>query len=374
MMKSINDVTTGLAVGAAMQLLSACHNSTAKQVPSTPNSTSSTKGSSLDCNVIEREPPSGRFAQQIASLEAHRNITALAVFREQKPRPSRFAPSARRAQGFPEVEFTYAKAYVYHYLESTSLDSHMSGCEVNALSADGQLCPSVLDEGVKLNAAQTRELLDVANLPRAGKQTGCGFEPRHAFVFYNAEDAPVAEIQVYLGCGRWDLSGSNTHETDMPAGALKRVEDLLRSMQLLDSGLDMNESDEEAFRDAYRSWKHSGALQRPSDMFKIPKDRQLDAMSELEKRQLCAWRIAEIASGHLANRQIVWTVDGVGAFSLRDFDECVFRFPTCKRKLGDLEGVDLRRGHDYAFVQPEACIVKWVFGQDGNCLWGIERQ
>lgn len=100
----------------------------------------------------------------------------------------------KRPKGFPGVEFAEVKGF--------ALDLYVDRppeCEL-PLDGDGTLCKTVEAPGVVLTAAQTKKLIALLKQPATfGGGSKC-YMPHHAFVFYDKEGTPVAEIAVCFLC------------------------------------------------------------------------------------------------------------------------------------------------------------------------------
>lgn len=105
--------------------------------------------------------------------------------------PAHVVPSAR-AGAFPGVEFTEVRAFAMEL-------ENQRECEA-VLAPDGTVCSSVQGPGVVLTQKQTEKLLEIVREPSTWGMSFKCFEPHHAFVFYDAQKHPVAELTLCFLC------------------------------------------------------------------------------------------------------------------------------------------------------------------------------
>lgn len=356
-----------LAVAIAVVACSESRAQVAK-VPRNATAESALIGSDTACRLVVRQAPSGRFARELSALERLLDASRLMVWRDQARYAGRYAGRAVPGS-FPGVPYKAVKAFAYRFARSSTLDGALPGCTEQVLSDDGRLCPSVVASGVSLDEAQVAQLLHLVNAPKSRWALGCIFDPHHAFVFYDDTGAPVADIQVCFGCGEWSLSGGDS--ITLPTGVYSKLAKLCSDLQL--GGCPVAEDEENAYFSSYRQWVKSGALARPSTMLSISPSRKLASMNDVEKRRLCAWRAVELGDVRELDEDLGRDWDRPRSFRLQSFQQCVDRFPRCQATLGEVEQADLRRDSSANFAMPESCVAAWVFGNLGECLWGIER-
>jgi hypothetical protein len=350
--------------------LQACGESRAHVVQGPRNATaeSGMVGSDPACRLVVRQPPTGQFAGEVAALEQLADASRLMVWRDQANYAARY--TARAVSGsFPGVPYKTVRAFAYRFARSSTLDGALPGCTKQVLSDDGRLCPSVVASGISLDETQVAQLLQLANAPKSRWAIGCIFEPHHAFVFYADNGAPAADIQVCFGCGEWSLSGGNI--MTLPTGAYSELAKLCSELQL--GGCPVVEGDEDTYVRSYRKWAESGPLPRPSTMLSISPARTLASMDDVEKRKLCAWRAIELGDLRDSGEDLGRHWSRPRRFWLQSFQQCVDGFPSCQATLGEVERADLRRDSSADCAMPESCVAAWVFGDVGECLWGIER-
>ena len=105
-------------------------------------------------------------------------------------------PTCSRAPTWFHMPFDHARAYLYNLddEEGASLDHSIR------IIWHGELNPTVVyREGVTLTAEQVDQLRDAVTHGTNETAAMC-FNPRHAFVFYDGDDQPVAWLEVCFEC------------------------------------------------------------------------------------------------------------------------------------------------------------------------------
>jgi hypothetical protein len=289
------------------------------------------------------------------------------IWRDQKRHPQRHVASVRMPASLSRVQFAYVKAYGHRSTEGirSLLDKALDGCDRHILSTDGRLCPSVVYPGVLLTAAQTQTLLEQTSLP-SDQVKSCGFSPHHSFVFYDAADRPVTSIRVCFDCGEWELGDGS--KGAFPKGTRAVLGDLCRDLKLplCPSPEDGVEEEATPDGDPYDDWLRSGDPDRPSKLFSIPETTLLSELTDVHKRQLCAWRILETNSRAYRNE------DPRLSFETQDFSTCVATFPSCDVPLRNVEGLNLYFHYRSGYTTTDACIERALSSSVSHCYWGLQ--
>lgn len=108
--------------------------------------------------------------------------------------PPRGYRGLARARGrrYPGVRFSTVRAFAYNRMGFNDFEY--------LLAPDGTLGPTVVWPGTTLNEEQVERLIALARQESFPKMyVGCFF-PRHAFVFYDAHERPVAKLEVCFEC------------------------------------------------------------------------------------------------------------------------------------------------------------------------------
>jgi hypothetical protein len=129
---------------------------------------------------------------------------------------------------WPDVEFHEVRGYSFNFA---------SNPQSRIFDVEGRLDPSVREKnGVALESAQIERLLKVVRNPKkVNGVTGCGFMPRHAFVFYDAAKKPVAQIEICFEC--WHVAtkpNARVDGTTVDFGELLKIYEELRIPGKLD--------------------------------------------------------------------------------------------------------------------------------------------
>lgn len=322
------------------------------------------------------------------------NVLRLMVWRTQSPKGvevrnadgsstityPRYAAKPKPGRSFPGVQYAYVRAFSFLTTAERGIYEEWAanGCESQVLTADGRLCPSVAFDGPRLSSQQVEALLRLTATKRTGIKYKCGFDPHHAFVFYDEQDRPVSDVRVCFDCGEWSLR--NGPKDFMPDEVYSSLAKLCRELELDRCPKGSTAHEQQLLTSAYyqklnsrtEEEKSTPASPLPSEVLGIPKETALSALTDVQKAQLCAWRYLEVTP-----REGVRTNSGRSLW-VRGYEECIERFPHCDVPLGEVELADFRRkpwnsgGSD--FVAGAACVEYWAFGEHAGCHWGIDRE
>ena len=127
-------------------------------------------------------------------------------------------------------------------------------------------------------------------------------------------------------------------------------------------------------KEEFWRWYAQGDPPRASSALGIAKDKALSAMTEVEKRKLCAYRAAEIQRSMLDAPDPSYDFDGGRSYRIQAFGECLERFPKCDVPLEAVENAAFHLDRQGRLAKPAACLERWVFGPLGQCLWGISTE
>jgi hypothetical protein len=248
-----------------------------------------------------------------------------------------FRPIA--AQGpFPFAQIARVRAYSYRWGSFEDADFAFQ-CSERVLRKDGTLCPSASFPGKMLSDAQRDELVTALRKPPVPGDpmihARCIFNPHHAFVFFDADDAPVAELDVCFSCGQvssWPYKppGLDTRAMWNAVGSLCR--DLALSVCSPDFFFDRARANEALGR-AMTPVVHRGI----ADELGVDPQTLESKLGPEARRLLCRW------SNHVGRlwdgRRLVQD-DEDGAFGLRfdvgmdlvfmGMDQCLATFPRCE--------------------------------------------
>ena len=114
------------------------------------------------------------------------------------------SPAPGTVVNWPGMAYDEVRAYCYDYTAEeteTFLDPKI-----------GRMHSGVMNRtGVKLNAAQTKQLMAAITVSQPkGERTPC-YKPHHAFVFFN-QGRPVAVFEMCFGCNRQKSYPAGTPE------------------------------------------------------------------------------------------------------------------------------------------------------------------
>lgn len=255
-------------------------------------------------------------------------------------------------------------------------DSETAGCP-GAIAADGRLCPEVLLPGRGLDEAQLQRLLRIATEPQTELASPCSDDgwPLHAWVFYDANDAPRAQVIVNLPCGRWSRSLARLSSVQR--------EDLLELCQQAGlPGCHANATPAERGRysGALGHWMDERAepgllpnLARPNPLRAVPtgidERTPIAELSPTNKRLLCQWNL----------QYSVWYTHAGSGYGIDDghrrsvkvqsWQQCIERFPSCAASLSEvLPCMRWAQRGDPWFLTPDARSCQELIA----CRWGYE--
>lgn len=109
------------------------------------------------------------------------------------PAPPKQESESAPSTDWPGVEYAEVRAYLYNPPETRR----------NRILSNGKLHPAVVNpEGIKLDAARVKQLLQ-ATYHRQPDRSGSGcFLPHHGFVFYDRDGKAVADLSICFVCTR----------------------------------------------------------------------------------------------------------------------------------------------------------------------------
>jgi hypothetical protein len=298
---------------------------------------------------------------------------------QQPPRGFQPIP-ARRAGAFPGTPYASIRAYSYGFDEGLALAAAASGpCDL--VARDGTLCPTVNAPGRRLSPEQQERLTALVRgavfSTKSGEgeslgrgYTRCDFDPHLAFVWFDAAERPVGQLEVCFGCDEWDtrpfvegIRGPSMMHSDEHEAVLGLCREL---------GLDGCFFGDSLRREAFDRLRYappdSGSpspilswLGRPPA---VELDQALATTSISERRSLCAWyarRIAETLNSRV-EPGIHWTCEDGYRGSLESLSECVDLFPDCS--------VQVREILD-CVAQSTICSRQGPCASHPECLWGV---
>jgi hypothetical protein len=358
-------------LAALLLCSSACGGSTSPAGPA-----EAAAGVNDPCAFVPRPEPPAELAAVVAEELGLANVGQLAIAEPEPARGARYSPAPRAATAFPGVRFAGVKALAYRYWDPlpASLALLYPGCDDQVLTDDGRLCPSAVVPAKPLSRQQVDALLELAARAPGQHRLRCGFNPHHAFVFTDAGDRPVADVRVCFECGEWSLNGE--YQVSMPDGAYAQLAELCQRLGLGGCPLAAEPGRTESAawtREEFWRWYEQGDPPRASSALGIAKDKALSAMTEVERRKLCAYRTSEVQRSALDAPDPSYDFGGGRTYRIQSFGECLERFPNCDLPLEALENAAFHLNRQGRLAKPEACIERWVFGPVGQCLWGISR-
>jgi hypothetical protein len=303
--------------------------------------------------------------------------------------PVRSKLPAKLGGRFPGVARFTVRGYAYRY-ESDLLE--VPGCHSRSesyqdgdvpLAADGSLCPSVAWPGALLTDEQASRVVTlVRSLDRNDERrpTRCAFDPHHAFVFHDEQDAPVAMVLVCFKCNQWRAYPAQPG-LDFTLGDHERdiLSAVCRELGLGGCGYDTSTTDR-VDEERARWWGHqtaqgdfdSGEPYAPGPRVPFlevssgvdPNKSVADAArSEADKRRLCAWYMRRPIP-HDAGCRDGAAPERVG------FAECLRSFPSCAAPVWRAEACVRAATDDPCRREPAT-----VAAYDGvaECSWGTPR-
>ena len=286
-----------------------------------------------------------------------------------EPPPHGFRPWPQRIKGtFPGGRA--AETVVAHYFAgdrvkpgASLLDVWVPGCGGDLLDEHGARCPSVSYPGRALSKPQVAKLLSIANTPNDVQRTITNaFGARFGFLFFDADQRPLAQLLVNASVDKIALSPRNGERIDtmMPVRR-ERLEALLVELELLppppapelEQLLEEQKSiDGELYRLRFMPYS-SG----------VSAEARLTDLSEAQKLRLCYWHASTGSLRAGSGRECANGLRSIG-LEVRD---CISTFPTCDLAVGEAEDCMRRRRVDPCYERPE---------NEGcealrRCSWGL---
>jgi hypothetical protein len=112
------------------------------------------------------------------------------------------------ASDWPGMPLVEVRAYLYN----------LDGAYKPPILVDGQLHPSVVDPaGLALDEAQILRLREAVRHDVPRTMIGACNTPRHAFVGYDAEGAPVTWVELCFDCNQFEVTPAVAHDIDLNA-------------------------------------------------------------------------------------------------------------------------------------------------------------
>jgi hypothetical protein len=205
--------------------------------------------------------------------------------------------------------------------------------------------------------------------------TRCDFDPHHAFVFFDAAGAPVANLQVCFECGEWvaephiDGIGDSPSmmRADESAAVVRLCDELhLGACFLADRAkMDALEEKWRAARVAPEGGLSTWGARAIALPVKVEPSRSLADTSIEERRSLCAWYVRAHSAAFPIRGGSYECASG-RKWSVLGFDECLATFPRCAVTVGAAHAC--MRG----LLEGDVCAQKapCANGVDG-CTWGL---
>ncbi len=316
---------------------------------------------------------------EVVRLADYRGMFA---FQTQK-KPPRFRPVPLRAAApFPGTKFAEVRGYTFRFDDGRlRLDSCV-------IAPDGTLCPSVNVHGKTLSADQVERLLAIVpELSKEGRAldgehaikrpaSHCQFNPHHAFVFFDAEDRPVGELEVCLSCGQL---AQRPKVRDLGGDLFPHEEDAFRAL-CKELGLGGCFLGAREYEDglAERSAGDGGAPPPTADRsLPVPPARRLADATDEERRRLCLWYSNEAAAS-AALRSEIFDERGfecpngdTGTFRRLDWASCVATFPRCDATVEDVSACV--RWRVATALCPDPSLTPNPCRNVDACTWGGRR-
>jgi hypothetical protein len=268
------------------------------------------------------------------------------AYPQSKPRAFHPIPD-QRAGAFPGVPFASVSAFSFG-LNDDLFPAFPRACEL--LEPDGTFCPDVSAPGVPLSATQTARLLalmraagdvpDAGGRPRVGRIFArCG-DPSLAFVFFDAEHAPVGMLEVSLFCNSW----SSTPSESGVVGTMRAPERGTMLGLCDELGLDECWQGEDRFEaarqalDAERPAAVESSAEVARQLQGVDLDGPLAAATPFERRALCA---SSLRARHWRSQGgvTIELPDG-RRWNVVDYPTCVATFPACAARVRDALACD----------------------------------
>jgi len=271
----------------------------------------------------------------------------LYFLREQRP-PRGFRPlTSRPARRFPEAPFAEVRAYAYRFADRRLALCHpKERCPDEPVMSDGTLSPEVVHPGVRLSADQVRRLLALVEHPdehMRGIVQRCGFDPHHAFVFYDARGVPVAEIMVCFTCGEWMARPQPASMTRVMGDHDATLQAFCEELHLGGCSVGREDLGDRLRAAAERRRKQNGGSWWPQgDVLGsgLGPERHVDALTPAERRLLCvasAEAMLTIGKAFQGHPGVGYECRDGRSLSYLQIAECVDRGPRCGVSVGAVE-------------------------------------
>lgn len=308
----------------------------------------------------------------------------------QRP-PTGFSAKAEsaHADSFPFGAFARVVAYdVGKQPAVTAARQIGHGCSI--VASDGTLCPQLVAPGLVLSTAQIQALLSVTAVPQPPWQDEvrshacrCDFPIASAFVFFDAQDRPVAHLELFSTLQKWNIVPAFGGVASQAAATTAREREVLGQLcqelglecrqQEPDQDVPAREEPRETARSAEASQRDFARRLLPRLLTfpeGVEEQRPLSLTTEAERRRLCAWHLRAIADSTQARLGYPWshnpgaTLAFAGAdwsLGFQNFEECLSKFPSCdepvSRALETLAAMHKRLGEEDGIPErPKGCV------------------
>ena len=185
----------------------------------------------------------GRTKGMAAGMVCVAGMAALiTVVFDAGPAPGQ-APKTREDAGatngrWPFRSWAYAKAYVFNFFPVRR------GVQLGILE-DGRWNPKITLTKPVPKSVAAQVIANVTATKGTFRPSACPFFPRHAFVFFDARDKPVATVDICFQCGDlivspdFEKSWDAKHGYSVSKADWKAYEAALKSYRTIVSGLGM---------------------------------------------------------------------------------------------------------------------------------------
>ena len=297
--------------------------------------------------------------------------------------PKGFKPiPPKRAGAFPGVPFAEVRAFNMGFGGYAG----SAGCEL--VAKDGTMCPSVTAPGTVVPKDEAARLLalvrDAKYWVEAGPghkvgraHTRCDFDPHHAFVFFDAGGAPVAQVEVCFTCGEWDAlphvdgigDGPAMMRDDERAELVRLCASLHLGACVLADRAKMETIEQATFaaHEAPADGTSPLLARALSRAPAIDPRRALADTTVEERRALCAWWSSVWGAIPHPGTETYGCTSG-RAFDVFDWAGCVASFPSCGT-VG--AGLACQRA-----IASDLCVARPATDQacTPRCTWGLRER
>jgi hypothetical protein len=298
---------------------------------------------------------------------------------QRQVKPASFHPiPLTRVPPFPATKYTTVRGYAFRF------DDGRLAMDQCVVAPDGTLCGSVNAPGKPLSADQVTRLLRVVadpprviRLPNGGRvlrpASHCQFDPHHAFVFFDGEGRPVAEVEVCLRCGQL---AEVPHVKDLDGDLFTEEVEELRALcsELSLGGCFLGTPTYESQAQAHPH--HDEAVTADRTLPASGATRLVDVTDE-DRRRLCLWFANEASAAgvrmHEFRDQGFRCPNGEeGVFSFFGSESCVERFPRCNVRVDEVTACIQHRLATKLCPEPSA--VPDPCKTVESCTWGVRRE